>query len=761
MASSSIQSIFISYSREDVAGARELREWLLTHGRQPWMDLFDIPAGARWPDEIDAALRSSDATIGLMSPSSLASENVKNEWDWAIANNRRLILLLVEPCDVPFHYVSRNYIDFTGDREAGYRALDAALVRKPAQAQPDSVDTTANARGDAPARTSHAFTSPGTGTRLRRAMSRRRSVSLLVGRDREQRRLTDILDSAVCGSGGLVLLGGEAGIGKTTLTRWLQAQAEQQGALVLSGGCYDLATTPPYGPWVEILRVYQPEGGLPPIPAQIRDDAGLASIPSRAALFEIVGEFFAEVSEHRPLVLVLEDLHWADQATLDLLRFFARFLPGLPSLTVATYRDDELTRRHPLSELLPLLAREDGASRLTLRRLDLAETRSLLRERYQLPEHEEDQLVTHLQQLSEGNPFFASEVLNTLEEQSVLRRTDDGWQLSELSDIAVPPLLRQVIEGRLQRLDPDTRTPLEIAAIIGQDVPIDLWQQVSGLASDEVSAAMTEAIDANLLEESADGMSLTFRHALIREALYAGVAPLQRRDRHRAVAEALFDEPHPDPDAVLTHLEHAHDPRALEWLARAGDRAMSRFAWDVAIERYGRALELIERQSQPDARQHCEILLALGEAQNQVAAGRPTAGSHLVLGAGGSYAGRDTFWRAAGIARSAGLPEHLARAALGVVGFNPHPQQGGPEGIDLLEEALAHLPTGDSDLRVRLLARLGTDPYIQAAYHGTRPLTTELAEQLRQRSDEAVAMARRLGNPAALGYALAMRGLRP
>ncbi|HUG13987.1 MAG TPA: AAA family ATPase [Thermomicrobiales bacterium] len=759
MAPAGQQRIFISYARGDSDFARELREWLVRQGHQPWMDLFDIPAGARWPTEIDRALKASEVVIGLLSPGAVRSTNVLNEWDWAIANGRRLILMLVEPCDVPFHYVSLNYIDVTVDRDAAFDVLREALAQ-PMASTPGAAEDGADAEDQRPA-PSHGMREPVSaqaGSRLRRALSRQRSAPRLAGREPEQQRLQAALSDTVTGQGGLILLGGEAGIGKTTLTRWLQAQAVEQGALSLLGGCYDLTTTPPYGPWVEILRAYEPRDGLPPVPEHIRDEAKLAAIPSQAALFEIVGEFFAEISEQRPLLLVLEDLHWADQSTLDLLRFFARFLSGLSILVIATYRDDELTRRHPLFDLLPRLAREPGTTRMLLRRLYLDGTRALVEERYALANDDGNRLVEYLQRMSEGNPFFASEVLNTLQEESVLRRKDDGWRLGELSELSVPPLLRQVIEDRLQRLEQSDRSLLEVAAAIGHDVPIDLWQQVSGGEASALNAVMSAAFDANLLEES-DADTLKFRHALIREALYAGIGPLQRRDWHRRVADTLIGEARPDPDSVVTHLEHAHDPRALEWLARAGDRAMSRFAWDVAIQRYERSLELLERQGQPDPVLHCEVLLALGEAQNQGAAGRVTTGTSIMLGAGASLAGRDTFWRAAAIARSSELPEHLGRAALGVVGFNPHAQQGGLEGITLLEEALRLLSERDSDLRVRLLTRLGTDTYMLACYGGLIPLTDELTEQILQRSDASIVMARRLRDPAALGYALTMRGM--
>ena len=757
------QNIFISYARDDVAFARDLRERLLALGHGPWMDLFDIPAGARWPSEIDRALKSSDIIIGLMSPAAVASENVMNEWDWAIANDRRLVLLLIEICEIPFHYVSRNYIDFVPGREAGYAQLEQALggidPQLAGQPRAEVVEIPVREASEAPPESSVSPAPSMGGSRLRRALTRRRPAPRLVGREAEQRRLQIALSDAQNSEGGLILLGGEAGIGKTTLTRWLMTQADERGALPLIGGCYDLATTPPYGPWIEILRAYEPSDGLPPLPEVISDEAQLATIPSQAALFEIIGEFFAEVGDHRPLLLILEDLHWADQATLDLLRFFARFLAGLPVLVIGTYRDDELTRRHLLFELLPSLAREEGASHLTLHRLEAADIQALVRDRYQLTQQDEKRLIDYLQRLSEGNPLFAGELLSALEEDRTLQQAAAGWRLQELTEGSVPPLLRQVIEGRLQRLDGEARELLEIAAVIGQEIPIDLWQNVSAVSTTELSAALSSAFSANLVDELPDGAGLAFRHALIREALYSSIAMIRRRELHRDVADALIAGPSPDPDEVVTHLDRAFDQRIFTWLLQAGDRAMSRFAWDVAIERFERAYELIERQAAPDPIERCEILLALGEAQNLVAAGRLGSEPGPALGGGGSYTGRDTFWQAAELAREKGTAEQLGRAALGYVGFNPYTNQGGSEGIWLLEEAINRLPDEDSPLRVRVLSRFSTEAYMRGALSEAIPLTEELEISILERSEAAIDMAKRLDDTDSLAYALVMQSI--
>ena len=183
-----------------------------------------------------------------------------------------------------------------------------------------------------------------------------RPSSLLAGRQREQALLLQLLDDMRAGSGSLVLVSGEAGIGKTTLVEWLASKAEAHGCLVLRGGCYDLTTTPPYGPWRELLRRYSPLSGLPAVPNFVSDPGALAALGSQEALFDEAWRFFEAIAEQQPILVILEDLHWADQVSLDLLRFIARQVRNVPRCSV-TYRDDELTRGHRLSQLLPLLSR--------------------------------------------------------------------------------------------------------------------------------------------------------------------------------------------------------------------------------------------------------------------------------------------------------------------------------------------------------------------------------------------------------------------
>ncbi len=415
----------------------------------------------------------------------------------------------------------------------------------------------------------------------------------LVGRTKERRRFRDHLAAVLRGSGRLVVVGGEAGIGKTALVTALGHEATARGALLLTGHSYDLTATPPYGPWLDLARRYRPDDGLPPLPVSLAGD-GIVEIRSQAAFFAEVHAFFAALAATRPTLVLLEDLHWADPASLDLLRHLACQLSPSPLLLIVTYRVDELTRRHPFYQQLPALIRDTGGMRIDLRRLEIEELRALIETRCQLSAVDEDRLVAYLDRHADGNPFYATELLRTLTEEEVLRPVADGWELGEIDRIVMPPLLRQVIDGRLSRAGEDLRAPLAMAAVIGQEVPLDLWQEMTELGDDALLAIVERATEAHLLEADSDGTRVRFIHALTREALYEGVLPPRRRIWHRQVGEALASRLAPDPDGVAYHFQRAGDPHAWEWLVRAGDRAQRSYAWLTAIERFAAASALLD-----------------------------------------------------------------------------------------------------------------------------------------------------------------------
>jgi DNA-binding CsgD family transcriptional regulator len=410
----------------------------------------------------------------------------------------------------------------------------------------------------------------------------------LVGREREQAVLRDALDAALAGHGSLVLIGGEAGVGKTALAEATLAAAGHRGALVLVGRCYDLAETPPHGPWAEILG-RAPRGDALPAPPALAGEGAT----SQAALFASVQVYLAALAAHQPLVLLLDDLHWADPASLDLLRVIGRSLAGLPLLMLVTYRADELTSRHPLYTLLPLYEREARARRLDLRRFDAAGVRDLVMTRYALPDEAEAQLATWLHRRAEGNAFFTIQLLRALEEERILDATPAGWALGDLDAVGLPAPLRQVLDGRLARLDTTTRRLLAVAAVIGQDVPLNLWAATAEIGEEQLLAAIETAVEAHLVAETAGGQAVHFAHALIREALYAGLLAARRRV-HRRVAELLASERTPDADAVAFHFRQAGDDRAIDWLVTAGRRAAHAYAFVTAVRRYETALALLD-----------------------------------------------------------------------------------------------------------------------------------------------------------------------
>ncbi len=418
----------------------------------------------------------------------------------------------------------------------------------------------------------------------------------LVGREREIGVLRNALRQMLDGQGRLVLVSGEAGIGKTSLVDNLTDAAEAQGCLALRGHAYDLSVTPPYGPWLELLRRYPAQSdGLPSLPPFVDDVGSLAAVATQEALFAAIATFFKAVALQRPLVLVLDDLHWADQGSLDFLRFLAREIGSERVLLVGTYRSDEIHRHHPMYALLPLVVREATAERLEVRRLNAEGHRALIESRYTLCTEDVDRLEQYLTDHAEGNPLYALELLRSLEEDGLLQRVDGGWLLGDIRPVRLPPLLQQVIERRLARLGTESHNLLQVAAIIGQDVPLDLWQQATAASDEALVTAIEQGLVTHLLEESQDGSSYRFQHALLREALVQGVVSLRRRVWHRKIAEALDREKQPVPEIVAHHFQQAGDIRAVPWLLEAARRARMTYATSTAIRQFESALALDEQ----------------------------------------------------------------------------------------------------------------------------------------------------------------------
>lgn len=444
-----------------------------------------------------------------------------------------------------------------------------------------------------------------------RSVTSHGTTTTLVGRERELDLLRGCLADMLAGHGSLVLIGGAAGIGKTALAEALCREAAAQGVLVLAGRCFDLTETPAYGPWGYLFDRYYPNVPLPPPPAAFATRGTIGAVMSQTALFRDVWDFLAALAATHPVVLLLDDLHWSDAASLDLLRFLAQSVATLPLLILATYRGDELARDHALSPLLPTLVREARAERIDLQPLDAVAVRQFVTGRYALNDADSARLVGYLQARAEGNPFYLGELLHSLEETDLLRQEPDGWILGDVSRTKIPPLLRQVIDSRLRRFDVESQRLLTFAAIIGHEIPLAVWAIVGGRDDETVLSVAERALEARLLVETPDGGGVQFAHALVREALYETIPTIHRRRIHLRVGETLAATRNPDPDAVAYHFQRAGDDRAVAWLIRAGERAQRGYAWLTAADRFDAALALTEAQG-ADAGERGWLLLRLG-----------------------------------------------------------------------------------------------------------------------------------------------------
>ena len=548
-------------------------------GVKTWIDREGIHGGANYAQVINDAIQGSAALL-LCRLTGLACRPVTSSRRSPSAGAMRspILPLLLEPVTIPgelaYWLEGSQWIEVLDHPEQ----LWLADVAKALQPYGIAVQRPAATAG------------------------RQRKLPPIAGRDRELGLLRERLAAAQEGLGSLALIGGEAGIGKTALAEAALASAEEQGFVVLEGHCFDLAETPPYGPWIDLFAHCPASAGVS-LPEAFAVRGTVGTVPGQIALFTQVEDFLRTLSARQSVALLLDDLHWSDPASLDLLRYLAHAVSSLPLLILVTYRSDELTRRHPLYALLPALGREAAVARIDLGRLDELAVRELVAGRYDLSAAEAARLSAYVQSRAEGNALFLGELLRTLEESGELVLASDGWVIGSLADRVVPPVLRQVIESRVARLDEGSQRLLGVAAVIGQTVPLDIWRAVGEVDEDYILDLSERAESARLLEGAADAASVRFSHALIREALYESLPSLRRRRLHRQVGEVLSTTSSPDPDQVATHFQQAGDQRAVEWLVRSGERAQLAYAWPTAIQRYEAALQLLANADRDEAQQ--------------------------------------------------------------------------------------------------------------------------------------------------------------
>jgi DNA-binding SARP family transcriptional activator len=566
--------------------------------------------------------------------------------------------------------------------------------------------------------------------------------SAFVGREHE----FELLLSCVRERRKLVLITGDPGAGKSRLMFELGRVAASEGVSVLLGRCQPEPLAP-YEPFVEALREHvagvgaaavAPVAGeelarlLPELRvAQPPQPAGEVVEAARLRLFEGVRATLEHAARRRPVMLVLDDLHWADSSTVLLLAHLVRAQVGGAVTIVGSYRPAELGGDQPLLGVLAELERGRAVPSIELGGLDPAATASIIEGLIGVEPH--PSLVEHVLQQTVGNAFFVEQLAGHLRDTGALNDRDGRAELGAPARGA-PSGVRNLVRGRVQRLGGDAGASLELAAVLGAEFSLALLRRTGEIEAERLLEGLEAAESADLIiPVPAQPGRWMFKHALVRASIYEQLTELRRGRLHSRIADAL-EQVGGDPAELAHHAFAARGvdgpERAVRTSCLAAQEALSGLAYAEAAGHYRRALEAIEEDPGADGRERCELLLAIGEAQAR--AGDPVA--------------EPTFLAAKRHARELGDPELLARAVLGLCGVGVTIVGLDAARAAALEEALGLLGDGSPTLRARVQARLAIELY----YAPGRARADRL-------SAEAVKLARGAGDPDALLIALSSR----
>ena len=435
----------------------------------------------------------------------------------------------------------------------------------------------------------------------------------LVGRAGEMALVTAALDESAAGT-RVVVVEGEPGIGKTRLVEELAAAAAARGCLVLWGRAFEGGAAPALWPWLGPLRSLLAErrgGELAQLEALVAADSDPAAAPSGAGparfqLIETVAALVAEAAARRPLVIVLDDLQWADPASLELLTFLSGRLGPAPVLLAVTLRELEVGRNDALVEALAAVGRHPTARRVSLRGLDPAGTRALVARatsRTDLPEA----VAAAIHRRAEGNPYFTAELARYLDAEGPLDE-------AAVAAADVPSGVRDVVRRRLALLPPATAELVEVAAVVGRDVPLDLLADASRRSLDAVLDDLEPALVQRLLGPAPGAAgTVRFSHALVREVVVDDLSPIRRARLHLRVADTLAPAVGDDDAEIVAEHLWAAVPlgvglRAADALVRASDVAVRRLALTSARSLLARAVQLRRADSDDGGRGELDAL---------------------------------------------------------------------------------------------------------------------------------------------------------
>ncbi|RIK07757.1 MAG: hypothetical protein DCC49_09795 [Acidobacteria bacterium] len=621
------------------------------------------------------------------------------------------------------------------DLPAGVEALILALLAKSPERRPASAEVLGEAIDELiAARAGH--TTAEAGVRRER----------FIGRSSELSRAREAVDSAAAGRATFLTVAGDPGIGKTRLAEEVIAYAELRGFTNAIGNCLEDEGAPAFWPWQQALRslvekcdgneIRNALGASGPVLARILPEVS-AVIPevepaptpadpgqARFQLFDAIAAFLRRLSSFRPLMVLLEDIHWADEPSLKLLQFIASTSDRERQLIVGTYRDVELGRHHPLSGAMAELAKSDRAIRISLSGLEHDEIVEMVRS---LGGGEVSEgLVGEIESRTEGNPFFIAEVIRLASESA-----GGSWEFT------VPQGVREVLGHRLNQLDEETNRILAMAAVIGREFQLSLLEHAAGGMAVDVLAAIVAAEEAGLIAELAEREGVyAFSHALVRETLYQELSTARRAMLHRKVAGAIEVMHEGRLELHLAELAHhllkssAPDAaaRAVEFFLDAGNYSLSVFAYEDAVKNCETALEAIELAGLEGGEEECRALTLLGDALWRQREGDKAS---------------EYLKRALGIARRIGRWDDFARALLLIPGRTAGFGFVMDAIDDLVLEAIGNLGEGETVLRSRLLSlRVSSMAHIDGDIRSIcaeRAQTAEEALRLADDTGDAVA----------------------
>ena len=575
-----------------------------------------------------------------------------------------------------------------------------------------------------------------------------------VGRGPEITALRDAATLAIDGRGGLVLLVGEPGIGKTRLAEELAVDASARGLCVLWGRCWEGAGTQAFWPWIQVIRSYIHEHDISDLLTRLRGQVADISrivpdlqpedvqrhvpisaepegIEERFRVFESVAALLRHAASRQPLLVVIDDLQWADRPSLVFLEFLAGELARSPILLIATYRDAPVVPEQPLRQTLGELTRHGSSRRVVLQPLDRLAVASFVGAVSKFTP--DSALIDVLYERSEGNPFFLVELVR-------LFKTEDGDrdELRRALASRVPQSVFHVVAQRLNHLSAETKLVLSVAAVVGREFDLNVIERVSGVRIAQLFDCLDEAITARVIGEVPEFIGrYRFLHVLLQETLCAEGTIRRRVELHRSIGIILEQVHASQLESYAAKLAHHYFEcstiegvgKALKYAILAGRSASQALAYEEAVAQFKRALTLLDLEPTTE-RERCELLVALGDALNQVGAWEEARG---------------VFGKATRLARRICAPDLLAQAAIGHKGLSWSTSPVDPACVALLEEALAALPSSASVLRVLVLRALA-----MLSYFAPGPRRQLFSAQAMSLADE-------LDDYAARGYALEAR----